>query len=258
MIIKKPTTPGLRGKVCLENKNKYYINIKKLKINIKKSPGRNNQGRITVRHKSKGEKKKYRILDFKRDKRFIVAKIKSIEYDPYRNCNISLVSYKDGEYRYILHVSGLRINEKIINSYKNSPNIGNCMLIKNIPIGTKICCVEIIPGKGAKIIRSAGNYAIVYSRDNKFTQLKLRNGIFKKILNTCFAVIGSIDNSNYYLVKLGKAGIKIRKGIRPTVRGVAMNPVDHPHGGGEGKTTSKRHPVSYKGKLTKGFKTSKK
>ncbi|MGX7582846.1 50S ribosomal protein L2 [Candidatus Vidania fulgoroideorum] len=258
MIIKKPITPGLRGMVCIEKKSIYHRNIKKLKLIIKKSPGRNNQGKITVRHRAKGEKKKYRVIDFLRNKKFIKGIIKSIEYDPYRNCNISLVSYSDGDYKYIIHLEGLKIGEKIINADFCKPKIGNCMIIKNIPIGFKICCIENIPDKGAKIVRTAGNYAIIYSKDRKFTKVKFRNGKFKNINNFCKAVIGVVDNCNYYQVKIGKAGIKIRKGIRPTVRGVAMNPVDHPHGGGEGKTTSKRHPVSYKGKLTKGFKTSKK
>ncbi|MGX7586233.1 50S ribosomal protein L2 [Candidatus Vidania fulgoroideorum] len=258
MIKKKPTTPGQRGKIILKNSFHYFRNFKKLKINIKKSPGRNNQGKITVRHKSKGVKKKYRKIDFLREKKYIYGCIKSIEYDPYRNCNISLVSYLDGEYRYIIHLYGLNINDFIINSPKNHPKIGNSMLIKNIPIGIKVCCVELVPGKGAKILRSAGCYALVYSKDMKFTYLKMKNGSLKKINNNCNAVVGCVDNSDFYLVKLGKAGTNIRKGIRPTVRGVAMNPVDHPHGGGEGKTTSKRHPVSYKGKLTKGLKTSKK
>ncbi|MGX7576946.1 50S ribosomal protein L2 [Candidatus Vidania fulgoroideorum] len=257
MIIKKnPVTPGQRGMVVIRNKLKKYKKIKKLLIKKKSNSGRNNYGRITTRHKGGGFKKKYRLIDFKREKHYVEAKVKSIEYDPNRNAIIMLLLYKDGEYRYSLYIKKIKIGNILISGENVENNNGNFKMIKNIPSGSKICCIEKIPNKGAVFARSAGTYGILISKNNDKCLIKI--GKKKIIVNTkCFATIGSIGNELHYLKKLGKAGVSRNKGIRPTVRGVAMNPVDHPHGGGEGKTSTKRHPVSYKGKLTKGFKTRK-
>ncbi|MGX7577208.1 50S ribosomal protein L2 [Candidatus Vidania fulgoroideorum] len=252
----KPTSPGSRGKVNIILKTK-KINLKKL-INIKKKTGgRNNLGRITTRHIGGGHKQKYIIIEFIKNKKNI-GSIKSIQYDCNRNSFISCVLYTTGEKKYILHINGINIGDKIYNNYKDNFNLGNSMKLKYIPIGTKICQIEIIPNKGAKMARSAGTFAILISQGIKYSIIRLKSGLSKKINKQCRATIGEIGNPLFYLKKKGKAGTNRHLGKRPNVRGVAMNPIDHPHGGGEGKTSSGRHPVSFSGKLTKGKKTRKK
>ncbi|MGX7589509.1 50S ribosomal protein L2 [Candidatus Vidania fulgoroideorum] len=255
MIIKcKPTSPGIRGKVYIKSNFFFYKKKKKLFLIKKKKSGRNNQGKITVNHRGGGFKKKYRIIDFLMNNYYLYGVVKSIEYDPNRNSFISLISYSNGLFKYILHLKGLKIGDKIISGKKLSTKIGYRMKIKYIPIGVKICCVENIPNKGSVYCRSAGCFCKIISKEKKKCILKINSRI-KKINFNCYATVGEISNNNFYLKKIGKAGVNRNKGIRPTVRGVAMNPVDHPHGGGEGKTSTKRHPVNFKGKLTKGFKT---
>ncbi|ADM89821.1 50S ribosomal subunit protein L2 [Candidatus Zinderia insecticola CARI] len=255
----KPTSPGRRNVIKILNKNLYKgrplsILLKKKK----KKSGRNNMGRITTRHKGGQHKRYYRIIDFKRNEYGIKGYVKRIEYDPNRNCNIALIYYLNGKKKYILHPKNLNINDEIISNYKTPIKIGNNLLIKNIPLGTLIHCLELLPFKGAQIARSAGSSALIISREKKYTQVRLKSNEIRRINNNCFATIGEIGNEKHNLIKLGKAGIKRNLGIRPTVRGVAMNPIDHPHGGGEGRTSGGRHPVTPWGKKTKGKKTRNK
>ncbi|WP_458659084.1 50S ribosomal protein L2 [Candidatus Vidania fulgoroideorum] len=258
MIKKKPTSPGLRGMVSTEKHFFNFLKKKKLLKTLVSKSGRNNQGKITTRHKGGGVKRKYRIINFNYNKLYIKAKIKSIEYDPNRNANISMILYSDGEYKYNLNIKGSKVGDNILSGYNITPNNANAMILKNIPMGLKICCIENFPNSGAIYSRSAGTYSKIISKKDGSCLIKMSSGVIKNINSNCFATIGEISNGDYYLRKIGKAGIKRKKGIRPTVRGVAMNPVDHPHGGGEGKTSTKRHPVNFKGKLTKGYKTVKK
>ncbi|BBA84690.1 50S ribosomal protein L2 [endosymbiont of Euscepes postfasciatus] len=258
-IIKyKPTSPGIRHLRRLKNnflfkgKNKN----KKMIFPIKKTGGRNNQGKITVRHIGGGHKRKYRIIDFKRNKDNIFAKVIRLEYDPNRSCNIALIVYSDGIKKYILLPKNLNIGDKIISGSKVDIKIGNCMEIKNIPIGTNIHNIEMLPKKGGKISRSAGSYSQLLSKDKKYSIIKLKSGEIRKILSSCRATIGEVGNEKMFLQSLGKAGANRWRGTRPTVRGTAMNPVDHPHGGGEGKNFGK-HPVTPLGIKTKGKKTRK-
>ncbi|MGX7589371.1 50S ribosomal protein L2 [Candidatus Vidania fulgoroideorum] len=257
MIKNKPTSPGVRHKIKNKKSFNFYRKIKNLIFINKKNSGRNNQGKITTRHKGGGVKKKYRLIDFKRNKYYVSSVIKNIEYDPNRNVEISLLCYKDGEYKYIIYIKDTRIGDIILSGIKTEISLGNAMILKNIPKGIKICCIEISPGKGAKLCRSAGTFSKIISKKGDFCVIKLKSGEIRKINSKCMATIGEIGNSNFYLQKIGKAGTNRLKGKRPTVRGVAMNPIDHPHGGGEGKTSTKRNPVSKWGKLTKGFKTKK-
>ncbi|MGX7583138.1 50S ribosomal protein L2 [Candidatus Vidania fulgoroideorum] len=250
----KPTSPGIRWKVSIENKNVKYKKNKKLLFIKKKHSGRNNLGRITTRHRGGEKKRKIRKIDFLRRKK-TKAFISSIEYDPNRNSLVSLLNYSDGEKKYVIHIKGTKIRDKIISNDKLKPMNGFSMCIKNIPIGTKICCIEMYPGKGAKLVRSAGTFAKLIAIQKKYCIVKLPSKEIRKINSKCFATVGEIGNENFYLKKIGKAGTKRNRGIRPTVRGVAMNPVDHPHGGGEGKTSTKGDPVSPWGIKTKGFKT---
>ncbi|MGX7458811.1 50S ribosomal protein L2 [Candidatus Vidania fulgoroideorum] len=254
MIKHNPTSPGTRWKVSLSFISKHKV-PRNLIYGKKLSSGRNNQGIITSRHRGGGVKRSLRCIDFKRDKHYVKCTIKSIDYDPFRNSLLSFVSYSDGENRYILHINGTKLGDIIVSGPNVFPYNGNSLPLRNIPIGFKVCCIENIPFKGAIYARSAGSYFVVLSKDLKYCLLKASSGEIRKINLDCFATIGIISNTNFYLRKIGKAGINRLKGIRPTVRGVAMNPVDHPHGGGEGKTSSKRDPVSFCGKLTKGFKT---
>lgn len=257
MIKSNPTSPGVRWKVKL-NKVVYQAPICKNLLSIKKGKsGRNNSGRITVKHKGGGVKKYYRIVDFKRNKYYIRSYIDRLEYDPNRNCNLFLLLFSDGERRYILGLKGIKVGDVIYSGAKLKPTIGNSMFIRNIPLGLRVCCVELIPSKGAKFARSAGSYCTLISHGANYSIIKMRSGRLRKLNGNCMATIGEIGNQDFYLRKLGKAGINRLKGIRPTVRGVAMNPVDHPHGGGEGKTSSKRDPVDSYGNLSKGFKTRK-
>ncbi|CEI58698.1 50S ribosomal protein L2 [Candidatus Portiera aleyrodidarum] len=254
----KPTSAGLRHAIKLKKRKIYKGRPIKHLIEIKKKHGgRNNKGRITVRHVGGGHKKYYRKIDFKRKKDNITARVERIEYDPNRNAMIALIKYKDGERSYIISNKGMKIGSKIESGNNVAVKIGNCLPLKNIHLGTKINCIELKPGKGAKLVRSAGNYAQIISRDGRYVIIRLRSGEIRKINSNCRGTIGEINNAKYNLCKLGKAGAKRWKGIRPTVRGVAMNPVDHPHGGGEGRTSGGRHPVSPWGKPTKGYKTRK-
>ncbi|MGX7582989.1 50S ribosomal protein L2 [Candidatus Vidania fulgoroideorum] len=254
IINSKPKTPGLRFKTKIKiEKFKTFKKLTKIKKN---KSGRNNKGKITVRHKGGGVKKKYRILDFKK-KNNIEGKIESIEKDPNRSGLISRILYKDGERKYNIYIKNTKIGDRLINGDNVCNKIGNSKKIKNIPIGSKICCLEITPNRGSKLLRSAGAFGILISIGNKYSVVKLKSNSMRKFNNDCFATIGEVGNELHSLIKFGKAGVKRLIGIRPTVRGVAMNPVDHPHGGGEGKTSSGRNPVSPWGKLTKGFKTRK-
>lgn len=251
----KPITPGRRHAVKVVN-NKLYKG-KPLTALVKKkikTGGRNSDGRITVRHIGGGHKKRYRLIDFKRRKDGIFATIERIEYDPNRSANIALVLYQDGERRYILAPKDIKIGDKIISGTNVEIKLGNSLAIRNIPIGSMVHNVEIKPGKGAQLARSAGSYAQVVARDGNYVTIRLRSGEIRKIFFECRATFGEVGNSEKMLRVLGKAGVNRWFGIRPTVRGTAMNPIDHPHGGGEGRNFGK-HPVTPWGVQTKGKKT---
>lgn len=256
LLKSKPTSPGKRGELKvvhhhLHKGQPYAPLVEKLK----KTGGRNNQGRITVRHIGGGVRCKYRIIDFKRNKDGIEAKVERIEYDPNRSALIALVVYRDGERRYIIAPQGLEAGQTIVSGEESSISVGNCLPLRNIPVGTTIHCVEIKPGKGAQMLRSAGCSGQLVAKEGAYATLRLRSGEMRKILTSCRAVIGEVSNSEHSLRSLGKAGATRWRGVRPTVRGVAMNPVDHPHGGGEGRTSGGRHPVTPWGVPTKGYKT---
>ena len=256
IIRNKPTSPGSRFLVKMDRSKIYkgcaYQPLLEKQI---KTNGRNNTGRITIRHRGGGHAHKYRIIDFRRQKDNIEAIIERIEYDPNRTANIALICYRDGTRKYIVAPRGLE-QGAIIQSGENAPiKIGNCLPLRNIPIGSVVHCVELKPGKGAQIARSAGAYVQLVARDTKYSIIKLRSGERRRILNECRGVIGEVSNHEHNLCSLGKAGSKRWRGVRPTVRGVVMNPVDHPHGGGEGRTSGGRHPVSPWGTPTKGYKT---
>ena len=231
---------------------------KSLLAPIKKKGGRNNMGRITVRHRGGGHKRRYRIIDFLRNKINIPAKVVSIEYDPNRTARISLLHYADGEKRYILTPEGLNVGDTVVSGDQVEIKSGNALPMKNIPVGTILHCVEMRKGKGAQIGRSAGTSIQLMAKDDKYAQLRMRSGEIRKIRVECMATIGSVGNAQHMNVDFGKAGRKRWQGVRPTVRGVVMNPVDHPHGGGEGRTSGGRHPVSPWGKPTKGMKVAEK
>jgi len=226
---------------------------------LPRSAGRNSNGRITSRHREAGVKKKYRIIDFKRRKFGIPGTVSAIEYDPYRNCRIALITYADGEKRYIIQPSGLKVGDKI-EAAEAGLDIkpGNAMKLKNIPVGTIIHNIEMKPGKGGQIARSAGGYAQLMGKEEKYVILRLPSGEMRQILSECMATIGTVGNEDWANVVIGKAGRNRHRGIRPQTRGSAMNPIDHPHGGGEGKTNASRHPVSPWGMPTKGYKTRRK
>ena len=254
----KPTSPGVRSVVRVKNDELHKgTPFAPLLDKKSKSGGRNNHGRITTRHVGGGHKQHYRIVDFKRNKVDIPAIVERLEYDPNRTANIALVLFKDGERRYIIAPKGLKIGQEILSSESTLVKPGNCMPLRNIPLGTVIHCVELKPGKGAQIARSAGTSAQLVAKDAGYVTLRLRSGEMRKIMADCKGVIGEVSNSEHNLVSLGKAGASRWRGVRPTVRGVAMNPVDHPHGGGEGRTSGGRHPVSPWGMPTKGYKTRK-
>jgi len=222
-----------------------------------RNSGRNNQGRITVRHKGGGHKRHYRIIDFKRNKDGIPGHVERIEYDPNRSAYIALVLYADGERRYIIAPKGINDGDKLSSGPGAPIKPGNCLPIRNIPVGTVVHCIELKPGKGAQLARSAGTSAQLVAKEGVYAILRLRSAEMRKVLIDCKAVIGEVSNSEHGLRELGKAGAVRWRGVRPTVRGVAMNPVDHPHGGGEGRTKGGRHPVSPWGTPTKGYKTRK-
>jgi len=256
-IIKtKPTSPGRRALVKLVNpelhKGKPY---KPLVVKQNKHAGRNNQGRITVRHQGGGHKQHYRLIDFKRNKDGIVGTVERLEYDPNRTANIALVLYADGERRYIIAPNKLKAGAQVVSGVDAPIRVGNCLPLTNIPVGSVVHCVEMKPAKGAQIARSAGASVQLVGKEGIYAILRLKSGEMRKILCECRATIGEVSNLEHNLISYGKAGAMRWRGIRPTVRGVAMNPVDHPHGGGEGKTSAGRHPVSPWGTKTKGYKT---
>lgn len=233
----KPYTPSRRNMT-----NSTFEEItkttpeKSLTVNLNKTGGRNNQGKITTRHQGGGHKRKYRIIDFKRDKDGIVGKVSAIEYDPNRNANIALITYVDGEKRYIIHPKGLNVGDKIISGEKVDLKVGNAMPLANIPVGTVVHNVELHPGKGGQMARAAGTSVQVLAKEDKYVTLRLQSTEVRKVLGACRATIGSVGNEDFNLINLGKAGKSRWQGVRPTVRGSVMNPVDHPHGGGEGKS----------------------
>jgi large subunit ribosomal protein L2 len=252
----KPTSPGRRFGVKVIrselHKGKPYSPLIEKKI---ATNGRNSSGRITVRHRGGGHKRYYRIIDFKRDKDGILGRVERLEYDPNRSAYIALVLYQDGERRYIVAQNGLKAGAEVASGPEAAIKLGNCLPLRNIPIGSTISCVELAPGKGAQLARSAGTSVQLVARESGYVTLKLRSGEMRKVLEMCRACIGEISNSEHNLRSLGKAGASRWRGVRPTVRGVAMNPIDHPHGGGEGKTSGGRHPVSPTGVPTKGYRT---
>ena len=256
LIKSKPTSPGRRFRIKITNPDLYKGKpCEALVSKSKRSGGRNNQGRITTRHIGGGHKRKYRIIDFKRDKDNITAKVERLGYDPNRNANIALLLYIDGERRYIIAPKSLKQGDTVMSGKDSAISVGNSLPMKNIPVGTQVHCIEMKPGKGAQIARSAGTVAQIAAIDGEYVTVKLRSGEMRKIFSDCKATVGEVGNSEYNLQSYGKAGAKRWLGKRPTVRGVAMNPVDHPHGGGEGKTSGGRHPVSPWGTPTKGYKT---
>ena len=255
----RPITPGQRKKSTLVNTELTKTAPEKslLKV-VKKNSGRNNQGKITVRHKGGAEKRKYRIIDFRRNKYDIEGTVATIEYDPNRSANIALINYSDGEKRYILAPKGLKVGMKVISGEKTDIKIGNAMPIMNIPVGTVIHNIELTLGKGGQIARSAGQSAQILGREEKYVLIRLSSGETRKVLGTCTATIGEVGNEDYSLVRLGKAGRTRHMGIRPTVRGSVMNPNDHPHGGGEGRTpVGHKKPMTPWGKPALGYKTRK-
>jgi large subunit ribosomal protein L2 len=251
----KPVTPGQRTKLINSFDEVTVAKPEKsLIVGKTKSGGRNNQGRMTMRYIGGGHKKTYRFIDFKRNKDGIPATVKTIEYDPNRSAFIALLYYADGEKRYIVAPNGLKTGDKIISGSNIAPEIGNTLFLSDIPLGTVVHNVELQPGKGAEIARSAGSYAQLVSKEGKYAILKMPSGEIRKVLAVCRATVGTVSNSDHALLKSGKAGRSRWLGRRPRVRGVAMNPVDHPMGGGEGQASG-GHPRSRKGLLSKGFKT---
>ncbi|MFA7174670.1 MAG: 50S ribosomal protein L2 [Kiritimatiellia bacterium] len=252
----KPRSAGLRHRVAqtfeevTEKKP-----LRSLTVAMKSSAGRNNQGRITTRHRGGGVKRRYRIVDFRRDKIGIPARVEAIAYDPNRTANLALLKYVDGEKRYILAPTGLKVDDAVMSGPEAEPSVGNALALGSIPLGTAVHNVELVPGQGGKMARSAGNSCQLMSRDGNYATLRLPSGEMRLVNIKCMATIGAISNADWNKVQFGKAGRKRWLGIRPTVRGVAMNPIDHPMGGGEGRTSGGGHPVSPWGKLSKGGKT---
>ncbi|MBI5451822.1 MAG: 50S ribosomal protein L2 [Gammaproteobacteria bacterium] len=252
----KPTSPGRRFVIAVVNpdlhKGAPYAPLLQTKA---KNGGRNNQGRVTVRHQGGGHKQHYRVIDFTRTKDNIPARVERLEYDPNRSAHIALMLYADGERRYIVAPKGLAVGDEVMSGNNVAIKTGNTLPMRNIPIGSTIHCVEMKPGRGAQLARSAGTSVQMVAKESGHAILRLRSGEMRKVLVDCRATIGEVSNSEHSLRSYGKAGAKRWRGIRPTVRGVAMNPVDHPHGGGEGRTSGGRHPVSPWGVPTKGYKT---
>ncbi|MBQ8164750.1 MAG: 50S ribosomal protein L2 [Clostridia bacterium] len=259
MAIKKynPTTPGRRGMtVSAFDEITGKSEIKTLMSPVKKNAGRNSYGKITVRHQGGGAKRQYRLIDFKRNKDGIPGKVASVEYDPNRSANIALIVYADGEKRYILHPDGLKVGDTVMSGAAADIKVGNCLPIENIPVGTVIHNIEMKPGKGAQMVRSAGASAQLMAKENGYAQIRLSSGEVRMVTLNCKATIGQVGNVDHENVKIGKAGRKRHMGIRPTVRGVVMNPCDHPHGGGEGKSpVGMPSPVTPWGKPALGYKT---
>ena len=256
----RPTTNGTRGMTTLVNEDITKSKPEKsLVVTIKKSGGRNNQGKITVRHHGGGAKRKYRIIDFKRNKDGIVGTVASVEYDPNRSANIALINYADGEKRYIIAPNGLKVGMKIMSGEGADIKVGNCLALADIPEGSLVHNVELMPGKGGQMARSAGSSVQILGREGNYTLLRLTSGEVRKVLSVCRATIGEVGNADFELVNLGKAGRKRHLGIRPTVRGSVMNPNDHPHGGGEGRApVGRKGPVTPWGKPALGYKTRNK
>ena len=255
----KPTTNGRRGMTTLVNEE--FTGAKPTKSLLKtksKTGGRNNQGKMTVRHIGGGAKRKYRMIDYKRNKIGVTGRVASIEYDPNRTANIALINYKDGEKRYIIAPAGLQVGAIIENGEGADIKVGNALPLKNIPVGTTIHCIELQPGKGAEICRSAGSSAQILGREGKYVMVRLQSGETRLVLGNCMATIGVVGNEDYKLVNLGKAGRKRHMGVRPTNRGSVMNPNDHPHGGGEGRAPiGRKSPMTPWGKPALGVKTRK-
>jgi len=256
LIKSKPTSPGRRFQVRVKNaelskEGPYEPLVEKLT----KSGGRNNKGRITQRHIGGGHKQRYRVIDFKRRKDGITAKVERLEYDPNRTANIALLLYADGERRYMIAPKGLKAGAQVMSGREAPIKTGNCLPLGNIPVGSTVHCIELKPGRGAQMARSAGAAVQLVAREGLYSTLRLRSGEMRKVQSDCRATIGEVGNGEHALRKLGKAGASRWRGVKPTVRGVAMNPVDHPHGGGEGRTSGGRHPVSPWGTPTKGYKT---
>ena len=253
----KPMTNGTRGMSKLINDEITKSTPEKsLVVTLKKNGGRNNQGRITVRHRGGGAKRKYRIIDFKRNKDGVIGTVASIEYDPNRTANIALIKYADGEKRYIIAPKGLKVGMKVESGENSDIKVGNALPLANIPEGTMVHNIELKPGKGGELARSAGSSVQILGREGRYTLLRLTSGEVRKVLSTCRATVGEVGNADHELVKIGKAGRKRHMGIRPTVRGSVMNPNDHPHGGGEGRAPiGRKGPVTPWGKPALGYKT---
>lgn len=252
----KPTSPGRRGTVVVKREGLYKGRPHEALVEKKtKTGGRNSDGRITTRHKGGGHKQRYRVVDFKRRKDGVPAKVERIEHDPNRSAFIALLCFADGERRYIVAPRKVEVGDELQSGRDAPIRNGNCLPLRNIPVGSTVHCIEMKPGKGAQIARSAGASAQLVAREGVYATLRLRSGETRKVPHDCRATIGEVSNSEHSLKKLGKAGASRWRGVRPTVRGVAMNPVDHPHGGGEGRTSGGRHPVSPWGTPTKGYKT---
>jgi ribosomal protein L2, bacterial/organellar len=252
----KPTSPGRRFVVKVVNPELHKgAPYRPLLESQDKTGGRNNVGRLTQRHVGGGHKQKYRIIDFRRNKDGIPARVERLEYDPNRTANIALLLYADGERRYIIAPAKVSAGDELMSGPQAPIKVGNCMPLRNIPIGSTVHCVEMKPGKGAQIARSAGASVQLVAREGQYATLRLRSGEVRKVPAECRAVIGEVSNAEHNLRSIGKAGAMRWRGVRPTVRGVVMNPVDHPHGGGEGRTSGGRHPVSPWGTPTKGYKT---
>ena len=253
----KPMTNGQRNmSVIVNDEITKTTPEKSLVVTLKKNGGRNNQGKITVRHHGGGEKRKYRIIDFKRNKDGIVGTVTAIEYDPNRTANIALITYADGEKRYIIAPKGLQVGGKVVSGDTTDIIVGNSLMLGNIPEGTMVHNVELMPGKGAQMARSAGSSVQILGHEGRYTLLRLQSGEVRKVLSACRATIGEVGNADHELVKVGKAGTKRHMGVRPTVRGSVMNPNDHPHGGGEGRApVGRKGPVTPWGKPALGHKT---
>jgi large subunit ribosomal protein L2 len=258
--IYKPYTPATRNKSVLDFSSlSKKAPEKSLTVANHRAKGRNNKGRITIRHKGGGHKRLYRLIDFKRNKRDIEGKVTSIEYDPNRNANIALIQYQDGEKRYILHPENLQIGDSVMAGENFPIQIGNALPLSSIPLGTEIHNIELLPGKGGQLMRSAGTSAKILAKENKFVVLRLSSKEIRLFKQECFATVGKVSNADFYNVVLGKAGRQRWLGVRPSVRGSVMNPVDHPHGGGEGRCPiGKPRPLTPWGKPALGMKTRNK
>lgn len=256
IVKQKPTSPGRRFMVKVTTPELHKgAPYRPLLEKQTRTGGRNNMGRISTRHRGGGHKQHYRIIDFKRNKDNIPARVERLEYDPNRSAHIALLLYADGERRYIIAPRGVQAGATVISGPTAPIKVGNALPLRNIPVGSTVHCVEMKPGKGAQLARSAGSSAQLVAREGHYATLRLRSGEVRRVLSECKATVGEVGNESHNLRSLGKAGAKRWRGVRPTVRGVAMNPVDHPHGGGEGRTSGGRHPVTPWGVPTKGHKT---